>query len=125
DPRTVRQLHFNPNQPRAAGPVIDSDEIEEKPSASTKNQDALQFDNGDFLFGNLISLEPKSALRWSRPDALRPLEFEPDAISEIQLSPRAVTNADLTNLSKISFFDGDELDANVLSVDSEIVICDN
>ncbi len=120
DPRAVRQLEFNPDQPRSLEQGGDADESTE--IATPTNEDMLQFENGDVLFGHMQSLEPKSTLRWARADTIRPIEFLPERIAEVRLRPRSPV---LGNVSKISFYDGDEFEGEILGVDSEKITCEN
>ncbi|MDB6028370.1 MAG: hypothetical protein JWM68_4593 [Verrucomicrobiales bacterium] len=122
DPKTVRQLQFNTQRSRDLENLPATDELPSSTGVTSQNDDVLQFENGDILFGSLQSLESKSNLRWTRSDTIQPIEFLPERLTEVRLHSRPVP---AENPSKIHFYDGDEFAGTILGVDSEKVTCDS
>lgn len=81
--------------------------------------DTLAFFDGAKLRGKLLSIDPKSGVTWSHPEAQQPIQFKPRNIHEIRFNPlrTQTTNVQATCLAR--FANGDELHGNLLSLDEK------
>lgn len=86
------------------------------------SKDALIFRNGDFLFGALDSIDPRSGVRWKHPDAAELVELKPDNISEILFRSRPPANFVSTNACQVRLTNQDELEGNLLLCDAEKLV---
>ncbi|MGI8966513.1 MAG: hypothetical protein ACR2H1_10565, partial [Limisphaerales bacterium] len=122
DPKTAREVQFN-RPKKNAGKVAaeNSDQIEsaDEPGFTRDFQDALLFRNGDVLSGGLQSIDPPSALRWRRDDALQTIEFRTAAISEIRFRSQPLLPAPTTNGCQIHLRNGDQLEGDLAAVDAK------
>lgn len=81
--------------------------------------DTLAFFDGAKLRGELLSINPKSGVTWSHPEAKKPIQFNPRNIHEIRFNPlrTQTTNVEATCLAR--FANGDELRGDLLSLDEK------
>lgn len=83
----------------------------------TPAADVLVFRNGDTLQGRLLGITPDTEVRWSHPDAKRPLEFAPGNIVQIKLTGKPLPAAPSHALVRLT--NGDELRGQIVSLDAE------
>jgi hypothetical protein len=93
------------------------------PSSSATNapQDSLLFRDGDLLYGELLSIDPQSVIRWRHPDAAAPIEFKPDSIAQIDFPASKNSNAPSTNACRLLLANGDSFEGDFLSCDREAI----
>jgi hypothetical protein len=78
--------------------------------------DALVFRNGDLLHGTLLSIVPDTEIRWSHPDAKRPIEFAPPNIVQIKLAAQPAAPA-APPQAVVRLTNGDELRGQIVALD--------
>lgn len=86
--------------------------------------DCIYFRNGDLLYGKLASIDPQSAVRWTRSDAPQSIEFKPDAISHIDFPPRHTAASRAASSCKIVFGNGDSLEGDLVSAANATITLD-
>jgi hypothetical protein len=85
--------------------------------------DALAFDNGDLLYGTLLSID-SHRVGWQRPDATQPLAFQLEHVTAVFLRERAVSNRVDEPRCRIRLFNEDELEGRLVSMDADKVALD-
>jgi len=80
--------------------------------------EALAFDNGDLLYGALLSIDTRH-VRWQRLDAAQPLEFQLDHVTEVFFRPGAASNRVVAPNCKVRLNNGDELEGRLVAMDAD------
>ncbi len=97
---------------------------QENPSGSaakTASKQAIVFQNGDLLLGNLESIAADHTVIWRRGDVSQPMEFSGTNISEIQFAAAKKPSSAATNVCRIEFSNGDSLEGALLQLNSEAI----
>jgi hypothetical protein len=89
----------------------------ESPPATNNPSDTLLFRNGDLLYGQLLSIDAQSAVRWRHPDAAEPIDFKPDAIAQIDFPTPKDSTTHSNNPCRLLLADGDTLEGGLVSCD--------
>src|SRR5262249_49728012 len=81
--------------------------------------------NGDFLYGNLLGIDPAFGIRWQHPDATQAIDFKSTNVAEIQMAPRTPTGPTAwTNNCAVRLTDEDEMEGVLISCDAEKLLLD-
>lgn len=85
-------------------------------------QQSIVFRNGDLLYGRLLAIDPRTAVRWQHPDAAAPIDFKPETVAEINFPPpqAPVTHSNFD--CRLLLADGDSLEGDLVSCDHENII---
>jgi hypothetical protein len=83
--------------------------------------DLLTFDNGDLLYGALVSIDQRS-VRWQRPDAARALEFQADGVTEILFRQGSVAKRVVAPSCRVRLTNDDELEGRLVAMDADTVV---
>jgi hypothetical protein len=90
--------------------------------ATNTAPDSLLFRNGDLLYGQLLAIDPPSAVQWRHPDAAQPIEFKPDTIAQIDFPAPTNSAAPSNNACRLLLANGDSLEGALVSCDREAVV---
>lgn len=88
----------------------------EKPKAEVGGA-VVQFDNGDKLHGELVSIEPEKGLRWASPQALEPIVFHLDSARSVEWQSRKGREVKGEGVAEIELTNGDLLTGKLVSLD--------
>ncbi len=81
--------------------------------------ESLVFRNGDVLYGKLLAIQPRSAVRWQHPDAAEPIEFKPESIAEVDFPAHKAPASPANDLCRITCVNGDALDGALVAGDHD------
>ncbi len=93
----------------------------QQPASTNTPGDCVFFRDGDILYGKLLAIDPRSAVRWQHPDAAEPIEFKPESVSQIEFPPVTATAAQSNSSCRIYFGNGDKLEGNLVACDRDTV----
>jgi hypothetical protein len=82
-------------------------------------KDVLLFLNGDILHGSLISVDPKSGVRWRHPGMKQALQISPASVARISIDHPQATNSAQNRDCLARLTNGDELSGKLAALDSE------
>ncbi|MEW6158007.1 MAG: hypothetical protein AB1813_11275 [Verrucomicrobiota bacterium] len=94
----------------AADPAAAVEASLDEPARAVAKKNALQFRNGDLLYGSLVSIDPQHGIRWQHPDASQTIEFSADGVAEIEFAPRQVTRPNSANHCLVQLINQDEIE---------------
>jgi hypothetical protein len=89
--------------------------LAQQPASANALADSLFLRDGDMLYGKLLSIEPRNAVRWRHPDAAEPVEFKSDRVSQIEFHPAAATAAQSNSSCRVYCANGDTMEGNLVS----------
>ncbi|HUD47187.1 MAG TPA: hypothetical protein VMR33_10175 [Candidatus Baltobacteraceae bacterium] len=91
----------------------------QQPVSTNTPADSLFFRDGDMLYGKLLAIEPRNAIRWQHPDASEPIEFKADSVAQIQFPSPKPTVAQSNSSCRVYFGNGDTMEGNLVSCDKD------
>ncbi|MGO8699418.1 MAG: hypothetical protein ACLQVY_17060 [Limisphaerales bacterium] len=84
--------------------------------------DGIVFRNGDVLYGKLLAIQPRGAVRWQHPDAAEPIEFKLDSVAQIDFAGHKAASA--TGSCRAYCGNGDSFEGDVIAGDRDSVVFD-
>lgn len=82
-------------------------------------REALLFQNGDRLYGELEAIHPQDGVRWRHTDVESVIEFAPGNVSEILFPARPRVAVTSTNTCRLQLRNRDELEGMIRLFDAE------
>lgn len=91
--------------------------------AAQPSGDRILFRNGDFLYGQLLAIDARDAVRWRQPDATKPIDFVPGNVAQIDFpNPPATAETPRSSLMcRVILANGDTLEGELVSCDRESI----
>lgn len=84
-------------------------------------RESIVFRNGDLLYGQLLGIDPRNAVRWQHPDSSQPIEFKPDAVAEINFPPPKTPVIPSNFDCRLLLADGDSLEGDLVSCNRQSI----
>ena len=91
----------------------------QQPASTNTTADSLFFRDGDMLYGKLLAIDPRNAVRWQHPDAAEPIDFKPDSISQIEFPPAKAAAVQSNSSCRVYYGNGDTMEGNLVSCDRD------
>jgi hypothetical protein len=86
--------------------------------------DGLTFRNGDVVFGKLLAIQPRGAVRWQHPEAPEPIDFKPESILQIDFPAHKAPDVATNDACRVSCVNGDILCGNLVAGDRDSLTLD-